>query len=62
MTLIHERGVRISHHHNGMVNSNYRQSPTFVHNFFPKTCKKVEMYENRSIDLYIIKGVAFPLL
>jgi len=39
MTHIHEHGVSISHHHNGMVNSNYRQSPTFVHNSFLKTCK-----------------------
>jgi len=43
MTLIHEHGVSISHHHNWMVNSNYRQSPTFAHNSFLKIYKKVEM-------------------
>jgi hypothetical protein len=40
----------------------YRQSTTFVHNLFLKTCSKVEMYESRAVDLRVIRGVLFPLL
>ena len=40
----------------------YRQSPTFIHSPFSKTCTKVEMYESRATGLHITTVVPFPLL
>jgi len=48
--------------HTGIYIHIYRQSPTFVYNYFLKMRGKIETYRSRTTDLYAITGVSFSLL